>query len=315
VRECSHTLLDFLQRDKRGSFPELHNLLHDRPQLALTFRELPLFAASHSTKFVLVRLQRIESLLRTTVLVRCSSDPLHDIPVCKCAPFWTHCDDRRLLWSVKQNSLSALSFDCNEIGLHSDALFVRFEALIAAARSPFLMPDRLPLDSYPSWRHSAHSPVVRDVHRELGLLSPVEIANLTHLALRFVSAEIPRALLDLETLDWVDFFDRLPADLSESPDRPADDRQFLVALSLYRTGQPAHSAVFAGATRRADAEQMLSDVNFKLAEPRHARPASLSRQAGRRQAAVCGRKIYLSGRIYHQDHVLVGPRVPGGAGV
>jgi hypothetical protein len=182
-----------------------------------------------------VHLQRIESLLLTTILVSCSSDRLHDISVCKCAPFWTDCDDRRLLWSVRQNGLSALSFDCNEFGLHADVLFVRSEALIAAAGSHSFMPDRQPHDSYRSWRHCAHSPVVRDVLRELGLLSPVEIANVAHLALRFVSAEIPRALLDLETLDRVDFFDWLRADLRESADWPAEDRQFLVALSLYGT--------------------------------------------------------------------------------
>jgi hypothetical protein len=93
-----------------------------------------------------------------------------------------------------QNGLSALSFDCNEFGLHADAIFVRFEALIAPARSDSFMPYRQPRYSYPSSRHFAHFPVVRDILRELGLLSPVEIANLTHLALRFVSAEIPRAL-------------------------------------------------------------------------------------------------------------------------
>jgi hypothetical protein len=96
VRECSHTLLDFLDRDKRSSFPLLHRLLHDGLRRSVALLELPLFTASHSSKFVLVRLQRIESLLLTTILVSCSSDPLRDIPVCKCAPFWTDCDDRRL---------------------------------------------------------------------------------------------------------------------------------------------------------------------------------------------------------------------------
>jgi hypothetical protein len=96
LRECSHALLDFLRRDKRGSFPLLHRLLHDSPRRSVAFRELPLFAASDSSKFVLVHLQRIESLLLTTILVSCSLDPLRGIPVCKCAPFWTDCDDRRL---------------------------------------------------------------------------------------------------------------------------------------------------------------------------------------------------------------------------
>jgi hypothetical protein len=93
VRKCSYGLLDFLQRDKRSSFP----LLGDGPLRSVALRELPFLEASHSSKFVLVRLQRIESLLLTTILVSCCSDPLHDIPVCKCAPFWTDCDDRRLL--------------------------------------------------------------------------------------------------------------------------------------------------------------------------------------------------------------------------
>jgi hypothetical protein len=121
------------------------------------------------------------------------------------------------------------------------------------------------------------------------MLSPVEIANLTRRALRFVSSESPCSLLDLETLDWVNFFDWLRADLRESPDRPAEDRQFLVALSLFGTGQPAHSAVFAGATRPADAERMLSDVDLKLAEPRFDAP-------GRRAPALpawLGPPIYL----------------------
>jgi hypothetical protein len=74
--------------------------------------------------------------------------------------------------------------------------------------------------------------------------------------------------LDLETLDCVDFFDRLRANLRESADRPAEDRQFLVTLSLYGMDHPAHSAVFACAARRADAERMLSDVSLKLAELR-----------------------------------------------
>jgi hypothetical protein len=84
VCECSHALLDFLQRAKRGSFPLLHRLLGDGPRRSVTLRDLPLFAASHSSTFVLVRLERIESLLLTTILVSCWSEPLHDIPVCKC---------------------------------------------------------------------------------------------------------------------------------------------------------------------------------------------------------------------------------------
>jgi hypothetical protein len=61
----------------------------------------------------------------------------------------------------------------------------------------------------------------------------------------------------LETLDWVDFFDRLRADLRESPGQPAGDRQFPVMLPLYGTSQLAHSAVFAGAARRVDTKWIL----------------------------------------------------------
>lgn len=278
VRECSHAFVDLLLRSRRSAFPWLDRVVQNSAPGSVCLRDFPLFVAAHSGSLVYARLTRIESLLMTTLLVSCSSDPLRDIPVCGCPPFrsalaWTDSDDRRLLWAVWQGGLSALWLDCDAFALQPDALCGRFEALAAAARSHSFAPPELPHYAFPPPPAGPPSPAVLDALRELGLIRAAEVAGLTGIAPSAVAGEVARALLDVATLDWVDFFERLRANLRERHSRAAEDRQFLATLSLYGTGRPAHSdaleltAPTAPALRQC-AEQLLADADSRAAEPR-----------------------------------------------
>jgi hypothetical protein len=242
LRDCAHAILRFAIQDRCDSFPILARIVQEysRPLSPVTFHELPSFGASQHQSLLLSRLRRIESLAITALLVSCSTDPMRDIPIfdgCALSPAmrWTETDDRRLLWSVWQGGLSSLVLDFDELGVAPDAVFGRFDALISAARGSTLRVTSLPQYSLPSPPAGLPPAPVREALRQLGLLSAREISALARVPLSGVRGEIERALLDFVTLDWVDFFERVRADLRLCRNRPAEDRQFLAALAVYGT--------------------------------------------------------------------------------
>jgi hypothetical protein len=235
VRECCLRLLRKLSKFSANRCPIVEKLLVGFSPV-LPLQNFENFVRLRLSKTMMIwRLTRIESMIWTNFLV-CNSA------------------DAKLVRSIWHNGYSILSGD--------SVPSQEFEKLIREAKEKFdnfVVPHNLPDCSFPVSNGRSIALGLRDVVRQFGLLNCDELAGLSDLSIGEVKAGLDQLFLDLQTVDCIDFFDRLRGELHHPARYFTEDFQFLGLLSRYGTSVLPVSSNGSVNGLRQQAEQILEN--------------------------------------------------------
>jgi hypothetical protein len=242
VRECCLRLLRELSKVSENRCPIVKKLLVGFSPV-LPAQNFENFVRLSLSKAAMIwRLTRIESMIWTNFLI-------------------CHSTEAKLVRSIWHNGYSTFSGD--------SVPSQKFESLIHEAKEKFdtfVVPHKLPDCSFPASDGRLIGTGLRDVVRLFGFLNYEELVGLSDLPVGEVMAGLNQVLLDLQTVNCIDFFDRLRGELHHPGRYFTEDFQFLGLLSRYGTATLPVSSSGSLNGLRQQAEQILENPAESVGE-------------------------------------------------